>query len=195
VAAAGILFFLCAETDFFLSFPALALLEFSFTFFCCYGLSSASSLSPLSILFSVFSLKSSPVFLLCFFFFRPLLFSCYNRARQFSKQIPLCFPSVCKTKKSSPRFSLFTLLSVLLLFSFLLLPSLFCLLSSISPFLFFVFFPSSLVSSLANCHGVISPRFNCHGVIFCSTNKPVRQPSPSLDSAFPRQSHSCLPSN
>jgi len=36
---------------------------------------------------------------------------------------------------------------------------------------------------------------NCHGVIFCYANKPVRQPSPSLDSAFPRQSHSCLPSN
>ena len=35
----------------------------------------------------------------------------------------------------------------------------------------------------------------CHGVIFRSANKPVRQPSPSLDSAFSRQSHSCLPSN
>jgi len=35
----------------------------------------------------------------------------------------------------------------------------------------------------------------CHGVIFRSANRPVRQPSPSLDSAFPRQSHSCLPSN
>jgi len=36
---------------------------------------------------------------------------------------------------------------------------------------------------------------NFHGVIFRSAKKPVRQPSPSLDSAFPRQSHSCLPSN
>jgi hypothetical protein len=37
---------------------------------------------------------------------------------------------------------------------------------------------------------------NCHGAIFFRyANKPVRQPSPSLDSAFPRQSHSCLPNN
>jgi hypothetical protein len=35
----------------------------------------------------------------------------------------------------------------------------------------------------------------CHGVIFRSANKPVWQPSPSLDSTFPRQCHSCLPSN
>jgi hypothetical protein len=35
----------------------------------------------------------------------------------------------------------------------------------------------------------------CHGVIFRSANKSVRQPSPLLDSAFPHQSHSCLPSN
>jgi hypothetical protein len=35
----------------------------------------------------------------------------------------------------------------------------------------------------------------CHGVIFRYANKPVRQPSASLDSDFPRQSHSCLLSN
>ena len=33
------------------------------------------------------------------------------------------------------------------------------------------------------------------GLIFRNEIQPVRQPSPSLDSAFPRHSHSCLPSN
>jgi hypothetical protein len=51
--------------------------------------------------------------------------------------------------------------------------------------------------SLCHCEAPhrISIEGNCHGVIFRSANKPVRQPSPSLDSAFPHQSHSCLPSN
>ena len=69
VAAAGILSFLCAETDVFLSFPTLALLEFSFTFFYSYGLSSASPLSPLSILFFCFLSKVVPGFPPSFFSF------------------------------------------------------------------------------------------------------------------------------
>jgi len=133
VATAGILSFLCTETDFFLFCPALALLEFSFTFFYCYGLSSASHLFPLSILFFL-SLKLSPVFLFYFFCslfllsklyffstlsvfsfpFSPYFLFCYDRAPQFSKQLPLCFLFVYKPPLSpfSNRSSLLYFLSL-----------------------------------------------------------------------------------
>jgi len=155
VAAAGILSFLCAETDFFLSYPALALLEFSFTFFCCYGLSLASPLSPLSIFSPVFSLKSSPVFLLCFFrsllllsklFFFSTLSVCFFFLLQFfcsftllglPSQTVLCF-----------------LLSILSLFFFLVcFSSIFCFIFCV----FALFLPLSLQNPLLVL--ILSPVF------------------------------------